>query len=152
STARPERTLGSVFSIQCSVWRGPVDLSFLAQLMSDDLGQGLPAFSDSFGTLAHPSQFVPQVFAFRVFRDRYSEIDSGLERAAELPGQVGHLHRVANGLVPIVEFLVASAKPIELRFLADQFGGSSRLPVLLRQLSEAVKGRPVGRIRCDQAS
>ena len=65
--------------------------------------------------------------------------------------RLGHLHRVANGLVPIVEFLVASSKPIDFGLLAASLGGSSRLPVFLRQLGEPVKGRQIGRIGRDQA-
>ena len=66
-------------------------------------------------------------------------------------GQADHCHRIATGLFPLVELLVASPKPVDFSFLAAQLRGLSRLPVLLRQQDKPVNGRRIGRIRHEQA-
>ena len=119
--------------------------------MSENLGHGLPALCDGRPILAQPFEVVPQMLAVGVVRDRHGEKTAGLEFAPEPLGQLGHFHHIANRLFPLVELLVASPKPVDFTFLAAQLRGSSRLPVLLRQLDKPVNGRRIGRIRREQA-
>ena len=60
-------------------------------------------------------KFVDKIDACRFFRDGDGQKCSGLEPAAELLGQAGQFHGVANGLVPVVQFPVASEQPIDDR-------------------------------------
>jgi hypothetical protein len=111
----------------------------------------LPALCDGRPTLAQSFEVVPQVLAVGVIRDCHSEKTAGLEFAPEPLGQLGHFHRIANRLFPLVELLVASPKPVDFSFLAAQLRGLSRLPVLRRQQDKPVNGRRIGRIRHEQA-
>jgi len=128
-----------------------VDVSILVQLITRNLGHGLPALCDGRPTLAQSFEVVPQVLAVGVIRDCHSEKTAGLEFAPEPLGQLGHFHRIANRLFPLVELLVASPKPVDFSFLAAQLRGLSRLPVLLRQQDKPVNGRRIGRSRHEQA-
>ncbi len=62
--------------------------------------------------------------ALGVVRGRQSEKRAGLEVAAEPPGQIGHLGRVANGLAALVQRDVAREKPVHLAFPAAKLGDS----------------------------
>jgi hypothetical protein len=86
----------------------------------------------------------------RFFRICNGEKDSGFETTAEPFGQPGQFHGVANGLFPVVQFQIASERPCDIGPSAEKLGGSSRLPVLLRQLGKPVEGRQGSRIGLDQ--
>ena len=75
-----------------------------------------------------PFEVALQVVAVGVFRDGECKKDPGLENAAELLSQVGHFHGVANRLFPIVEFLVARSKPIDLGLLGEESAARAGCP------------------------
>ena len=123
-----------------------------AQLMSEDLGQGPSAVRGRCGDLRlSRSRSLPQVVAIGVFRDLDGEKRPGLERASESLGDLGHLFRVANRLVAIEQFLVASSERFDFGPLAAQVLGSRGLAGRLGQLGQPVKGLQIGRVDRDKA-
>ena len=94
---------------------------------------------------------MPQVVAAGVFRDRQGKKSAGLEFAAKPLGQPGHLHRIANWLVPLVELLVTSLKSLDLIFLPAQLGGLSSMTDLVRHLGQPFQACQIGRVGHEQA-
>ena len=94
--------------------------------------------------LVEPSQIAHEVRSIRVHADSQRQESPGLESLTEPLGQTGHKGRVASGLVPLVEALVAIAKPQDLSESGTSFGRARGTPGQGFELDQAVEDGQVG--------
>ncbi len=113
----------------------------VAELRSEQIGQGPSRTLDRVGALIEPVEIALQVVSVGVAGNRQGQEGLGLEPLAELLGQAGHLRRVAARLMPRVELLVSCDEPVDFGFFAAELSGAVRLAVLRRELSRAGQER-----------